>query len=142
MLAATDVGEVWGVGRRIAAQLKEGGVHTVPDLAHLDLGTMRQRWSVVLERTVRELQGQACKLMGALDVLNRRYGRGTVLVASSGLGGDSRCGGLKGTVTQHAPSSFNLLHARRRKYAQVSYAGLACKLSRNERSSERRKAGG
>jgi DNA polymerase V len=60
VLAATDVGEVWGVGRRIAAQLKEGGVNTVLDLARLDLGTVRQRWSVVLERTVRELQGQAC----------------------------------------------------------------------------------
>lgn len=60
VLAATPVDEVWGVGRRIGAQLKEGGVHTVLDLARLDLGTVRQRWSVVLERTVRELQGQAC----------------------------------------------------------------------------------
>lgn len=30
------------------------------DLTRLDLGTVRQRWSVVLERTVRELQGQPC----------------------------------------------------------------------------------
>ena len=60
VLAATAVEEVWGVGRRIAAQLKEDGVHTVLDLARLDLGTVRQRWSVVLERTVRELRGQPC----------------------------------------------------------------------------------
>ena len=60
VLAATAVDEVWGVGRRIAAQLKEGGVHTVLDLSRMDLGTVRQRWSVVLERTVRELQGQPC----------------------------------------------------------------------------------
>jgi DNA polymerase V len=60
VLAATAVDEVWGVGRRIAAQLKEGGIHTVLDLARMDLGTVRQRWSVVLERTVRELQGQPC----------------------------------------------------------------------------------
>lgn len=60
VLAATAVGEVWGVGRRIAAQLQAGGIHTVLDLARLDLGTVRQRWSVVLERTVRELQGQPC----------------------------------------------------------------------------------
>lgn len=60
VLAATAVEEVWGVGRRIAAQLQEGGVHTVLDLARLDLGTVRQRWSVVLERTVRELRGQPC----------------------------------------------------------------------------------
>jgi len=60
VLAATQVEEVWGVGRRIAAQLHEGGVHTVLDLARLDPATVRRRWSVVLERTVRELQGMPC----------------------------------------------------------------------------------
>jgi DNA polymerase V len=60
VLAATVVDEVWGVRRRIAAQLKEGGIHTVLDLSRLDRGTVRQRWSVVLERTVRELKGQPC----------------------------------------------------------------------------------
>lgn len=60
VLAATAVDEVWGVGRRIGAQLKEGGIHTVLDLSRMDLGTVRQRWSVVLERTVRELQGLPC----------------------------------------------------------------------------------
>lgn len=60
VLAATSVDEVWGVGRRIGAQLKDGGIQTVLDLARMDLGTVRQRWSVVLERTVRELQGQPC----------------------------------------------------------------------------------
>ena len=60
VLAATHVGEVWGVGRRIAAQLAEAGVHTVADLASMDAATVRQRWSVVLERTVRELQGTSC----------------------------------------------------------------------------------
>lgn len=60
VLAATEVGEVWGVGRRIAAQLQEGGVRTVQDLARLDPATVRSRWSVVLERTVRELRGLPC----------------------------------------------------------------------------------
>ena len=55
VLAGTAVNEVWGVGRRIAAQLSESGIHTV-----LDLAMVRRRWSVVLERTVRELQGLAC----------------------------------------------------------------------------------
>ena len=60
VLEATEVGEVWGVGRKIAAQLKEAGVETVLDLARLDPATVRRRWSVVLERTVRELQGMPC----------------------------------------------------------------------------------
>ena len=60
VLAATVVNEVWGVGRRIAAQLRKSGIHTVLDLARLDPAMVRRRWSVVLERTVRELQGLAC----------------------------------------------------------------------------------
>lgn len=60
VLAATEVGEVWGVGRRISAQLMEGGVRTALDLARLDPATVNSRWSVVLERTVRELQGMPC----------------------------------------------------------------------------------
>jgi DNA polymerase V len=60
LLAATAVGEVWGVGSRIGQQLKESGVNTVLDLARLSPAMVRNRWSVVLERTVRELQGEPC----------------------------------------------------------------------------------
>ena len=60
VLAATPVNEVWGVGRRITAQLNEGGIRTALDLARLDTATIRSKWSVVLERTVRELQGTPC----------------------------------------------------------------------------------
>lgn len=60
VLESTDVGEVWGVGRKISLQLKEAGIQSVLDLARLDPATVRRRWSVVLERTVRELQGMPC----------------------------------------------------------------------------------
>ena len=60
VLAATEVGEVWGVGRRIGQQLKDAGIHTVLDLTRLDPAMVRSRWSVILERTVRELQGTPC----------------------------------------------------------------------------------
>jgi len=60
VMAATAVNDVWGVGRRISAQLIEGGVNTVLDLARLDPAMVKRRWSVVLERTVRELQGTPC----------------------------------------------------------------------------------
>jgi len=60
VLAATAVGEVWGVGRRISAKLMEGGVTTVLDLMRADPATIRRKFSVMLERTVRELQGTEC----------------------------------------------------------------------------------
>lgn len=60
VLAATDLGEVWGIGRRIGVQLKEAGLSSVLDVVRMDPAVARGRWSVVLERTVRELQGQSC----------------------------------------------------------------------------------
>ena len=60
VLAATDLSEIWGIGRRIGAQLKAADLHTALDVVRMDPATARRRWSVVLERTVRELQGQSC----------------------------------------------------------------------------------
>lgn len=60
VLAATPVEDVWGVGRKIGAQLADLGVTSALDLANLNPSLVRKRWSVVLERTVRELQGQNC----------------------------------------------------------------------------------
>ena len=60
IMQATEVGEVWGVGPRIGRQLVEIGITTVLDLVRMDPVVARRRWSVVLERTVRELQGQPC----------------------------------------------------------------------------------
>lgn len=60
LLRATAAADVWGVGRRIAADLADVGVLSAWDLAQLDLAMLRRRWSVTLERTVRELRGQAC----------------------------------------------------------------------------------
>jgi len=60
VFAATAVTEVWGIGPRIGRQLQEAGVSTVQELTQLDPASVRRRWSVVLERTVRELQGLPC----------------------------------------------------------------------------------
>ncbi len=60
VFSATAVNEVWGVGPRISKQLKDGGVNTVLDLVRLDAAMVRSRWSVMLERTVRELHGTPC----------------------------------------------------------------------------------
>lgn len=60
LLDATPVGDVWGVGPKIGAQLRDVGVDTALALAKLDPSSVRRRWSVVLERTVRELQGMPC----------------------------------------------------------------------------------
>lgn len=60
LLASAEAGDIWGVGRRIGQQLAEGGIRSALDLAKMDPASVKRGWSVVLERTVRELQGIAC----------------------------------------------------------------------------------
>ena len=55
-----EVSEVWGVGRKISARLETMGIHTVRQLRDADAEMIRMRFSVVLERTVRELRGESC----------------------------------------------------------------------------------
>lgn len=52
--------DVWGIGGRIAARLSEMGIHTGLDLIRTDPKHLRKHFSVVLERTVRELNGEPC----------------------------------------------------------------------------------
>lgn len=65
LLRATAAADVWGVGRRIAADLADFGVLSAWELAQMDLAMVRSRWSVTLERTIRELRGHACIEMDA-----------------------------------------------------------------------------
>lgn len=55
-----DVGEVWGIGRRHQVQLIALGIGTVQDLRSASPKRLRDRFGVVMERTVNELQGMAC----------------------------------------------------------------------------------
>lgn len=60
LLAGIEVGEVWGVGRRLREQLAEMHIYTVLALKQADPALIRRRFSVVLERTVLELRGISC----------------------------------------------------------------------------------
>jgi DNA polymerase V len=60
LLAATAVGDLWGIGPQLSRQLRDEGVHTALDLARSDAASLRRRFGVVVERTVRELQGRSC----------------------------------------------------------------------------------
>ena len=60
VLRNTDVSEVWGVGRRMKAHLDAMGIKTAMDLAKADPWTLRKNFSVVIEKTARELAGTPC----------------------------------------------------------------------------------
>lgn len=60
LMTLVPVDEVWGVGRKISAKLQAMGITTALELADADPSTLRKQFSVVLERTIRELNGIAC----------------------------------------------------------------------------------
>ncbi|RJX74911.1 translesion error-prone DNA polymerase V subunit UmuC [Pseudomonas sp. LS-2] len=66
-LRNTVVGEVWGVGKRMKAHLEVMGIKSAMDLAKADAWTLRQKFSVVIEKTARELAGTPCLELGEAD---------------------------------------------------------------------------
>lgn len=60
LLALVPVQEVWGVGRRLTRRLEQQGIRSAQALADCDLAWIRRHYSITLERTVRELNGQPC----------------------------------------------------------------------------------
>ena len=60
LFASIPVGEIWGVGRKLSSQLAERGIATVEALRTADAKTLRREFSVVMERTMAELNGISC----------------------------------------------------------------------------------
>ncbi|MDN3555216.1 DinB/UmuC family translesion DNA polymerase [Halomonas maura] len=97
LLERTALGEVWGVGRRLVERLAIQGIEIAWDLRQADPKAIRCRFSVTLERTVRELQGTPCIELNDTDrprdriMTSRSFGR---------LTGD--LGELQAAIRQHA----------------------------------------
>ena len=75
------VNEVWGVGRSLAPKLNQLGIMSVLDLKHADPDYIRQQFSIVLEKTVRELNGTMCIELKDVEepnkeiIVSRSFGR-------------------------------------------------------------------
>lgn len=60
LLSFQSVEEIWGVGCRISRTLSTMGITTALQLAHANPVFIRKNFRDVLERTVRELNGESC----------------------------------------------------------------------------------
>lgn len=60
LLKVTPVSDVWGVGRKMTAHLQGMRIDTAWDLANANPQLLRQKFSVVMEKTARELGGTCC----------------------------------------------------------------------------------
>ena len=59
-LKLTDIGDVWGIGRRLTNFLNKYNVNTAYDFIQLDRGWVRKNMGVVGEKTFLELCGVSC----------------------------------------------------------------------------------
>lgn len=60
VLKKSAVSDVWGIGRKLTAHLEFLGIKTAWDLSRADPTMLRNKFSVVIEKTARELAGLPC----------------------------------------------------------------------------------
>lgn len=59
IMESLEVSKVWGIGSRLEKRLNKRGVHNVLKLKNADPKRIRDEFGVVVERTVKELNGEA-----------------------------------------------------------------------------------
>jgi DNA polymerase V len=80
-LKKTEIGDVWGIGRRHSKRLIAAGVNTAYDFTQLSQAYVRKNMTVVGERTWRELQGEPCIQMETIQpdkqsiMVSRSFGK-------------------------------------------------------------------
>jgi len=72
LFSQVDVGEIWGVGRKLAPKLQALGFNTVLDLKRADPERLRQQFSVLMEKTIRELNGTVCIELEEISPLKKQ----------------------------------------------------------------------
>ncbi len=114
-LSHTPVREVWGVGRRLNDHLNKAGINTALDLAKVNPQNIRKKFSVVLERTVRELRGERC-----LNIEDDISSKKQIVVSRSFGDRVSNLDTLKPIVSNFAVRAAEKLRSEKQKCSQVS----------------------
>jgi len=114
-LKHTPVHKVWGVGRRLTNHLNNAGILTALDLAKLNPRNIRKQFSVVLERTVRELKGERC-----LDLDDDISSKKQIVVSRSFGERVSDLKTLKPIVSNFAVRAAEKLRCEKRQCSQIS----------------------
>ncbi|WP_293005755.1 Y-family DNA polymerase [Nitrosomonas sp.] len=106
------VGEVWGIGRRLAPKLHEIGIYTVLDLKQASPSRMRSNFSIVMEKIIREINGTFCIELEEINPSRKQ------IISSRSFGIPVSClASLKESV------SLYISRAAEKLRRQQSYAG-------------------
>tara|TARA_B110000438_G_scaffold296352_1_gene340915 strand:+ start:2418 stop:3695 length:1278 start_codon:yes stop_codon:yes gene_type:complete len=78
VLKNLPIDEVWGIGRNLSRHLNKIKIYSACDLMNMDIQLARKKFSVALERTIRELRGEKC-----LEIQNRIEPKKQIIVSRS-----------------------------------------------------------
>lgn len=71
ILRRTPIGDIWGIGRRLAVSLQSRGIKTAADFVKMPPSLVRSLYSVTLERTQRELMGHDCQIANPVTIAHK-----------------------------------------------------------------------
>ena len=111
----TPVGDVWGVGRRLNEHLSKARITSALHLADIDPRHAKRKFSVVLERTVRELRGQRC-----IGIEENITAKKQIVVSRSFGSRVTNLETLKPIVSNFAVRASEKLRNEKQKCSQVS----------------------
>ncbi|MDQ8960226.1 Y-family DNA polymerase [Acinetobacter baumannii] len=99
-----DVSEVWGVGRKHSKKLQSMGINTVLDLACAEPREMQKKFSIVMARTIYELQGISC-----IEIEHTPPSKKQIVASRSFGGRVTELTDLKEAISMHAQDACKRL---------------------------------
>ena len=115
ILKILPIREIWGVGHNLARQLNQLGVYSAYELVQMDIRFIRKKFSVVLERTVRELRGESC-----IQIDDHSEPKKQIIVSRSFRSRIENLSALKPLISNFAVRAGEKLRQEQQKCSQVS----------------------
>ena len=115
ILKALPIKEIWGIGHNLSRQLNELGIYSAYELMQMDIRLIRKKFSVVLERTVRELRGESC-----IQIEDHCDPKKQIVVSRSFKGRIENLSALKPLISNFAVRAGEKLRQEKQKCSQVS----------------------
>ena len=115
ILKQLSINEIWGIGRNLSRRLNDMNVYSSYELMKMDTRLIREKFSVVLERTIRELRGEQC-----LTVENNREPKKQIIVSRSFRERTGDLKQLKPLISNFAVRAGEKLRHEEQKCSQVS----------------------
>ena len=115
ILKTLSIREIWGVGHNLARQLNQLGVYSGYELMQMDIRFIRKKFSVVLERTVRELRGESC-----IQIDDHSEPKKQIVVSRSFRSRIKNLSALKPLISNFAVRAGEKLRQEKQKCSQIS----------------------